>query len=59
VLLALVVVAVVADCKVFDGGREGSATKAQILKVAECGWVEAMAPVAQKERMLTLVATLA
>jgi hypothetical protein len=59
VLLALVVVAVVADCKAFDGGREGSATKAQIPKVAECAWVEAVAAVAQKERMLTLVATLA
>jgi hypothetical protein len=56
VLLALVVVAVVAYCKAFDGGRVGSTMKAQKPKVAKCAWVEA---VAQKERMLALVGTLA
>jgi hypothetical protein len=48
---------VVADCKAFDGGRVGSATKAQIPKVAACVWVEAVAPVVRKERMLVLVGT--
>jgi hypothetical protein len=58
VLLALVVVAVVAGCKAFDGGWVGSATKAQIPKVAACAWVEAVAVVAPKERMLALAGTL-
>jgi hypothetical protein len=45
--------------RLFDGGRVGLATKAQILKVAACAWVEAVAAVARKERMLALVGTLA
>jgi hypothetical protein len=59
VLLALVVVAVVADCKAFDGEWVGSATKAQIMKVAACAWVGAVAAFVPKECMLALARTLA
>jgi hypothetical protein len=50
---------VVAGCKAFDGGWVGSATKAQIPKVAACAWVGAVAAVAPKECMLALAGTLA
>jgi hypothetical protein len=59
VLLALVVVAVVAGCKAFDGGWVGSATKAQIPKVAACAWVGVVAVVVPKECTLVLAGTLA
>jgi hypothetical protein len=59
VLLALVVVAVVASCKAFDGGWVGSATKTQIPKVAACAWVGAVPAVAPKGCMLALAVTLA
>jgi hypothetical protein len=50
VLLALVVaVAGVMACfKAFDGGRVGSAMKAQKLKVTACAWVEVVAAVMPK-----------
>jgi hypothetical protein len=48
---------VVAGCKAFDGGWVGSATKAQIPKVAARAWVGAVAAVAPKECILALVGT--
>jgi hypothetical protein len=48
---------VVADCKTFDGGWVGSATKAQIPKVGARAWVGAVADVAPKECILALVGT--
>jgi hypothetical protein len=47
VLLALVVAvaSVMAGCKAFDGGRVGSATKAQRPKVTAYAWVEVVAAV--------------
>jgi hypothetical protein len=56
-LVVVVVVVVAAGCKAFDGGWVGSATKAQILKVAACAWVGAVAAVAPKECILALVGT--
>jgi hypothetical protein len=46
--LVAVVPGVVADCKAFDGGQAGSATKAQIPKVTACARVEVVAAVAPK-----------
>jgi hypothetical protein len=50
VLLALVVAVadVVAGYKAFDGGRVGSATKAQRPKVTVYAWVEVVAAVVSK-----------
>jgi hypothetical protein len=53
----LVVVAVVAGSKAIDGGWVGSATKAQIPKVAACAWVGAVAAVVPKECILALAGT--
>jgi hypothetical protein len=48
---------VVADCKALDGGRAGSATKAQIPKVTRCGRVEVVAAVVPKGRTLVAAGT--
>jgi hypothetical protein len=59
VLLALVVAVadVVAGCKAFDGGRVGSATKAQRPKVTAYAWVEVVAVVVPKGQTFVVVGT--
>jgi hypothetical protein len=48
---------VVADCRAFDGGWDGSATKAQIPKVTAYAWVEVVAAVAPKGRTFVAAGT--
>jgi hypothetical protein len=59
VLLALVVavVDVVAGCKAFDGGRVGSATKAQRPKVTAYAWVEVVAAMVTKGQTFVVIGT--
>jgi hypothetical protein len=59
VLLALVVAVscVMAGFKAFDGGRMGSATKAQKLKVTACAWVEVVAAVVLKGQTFAVAGT--
>jgi hypothetical protein len=48
---------VVAGCKAFDGGRVGSATKAQRPKVTAYAWVEVVAAMVPKGRTFVVVGT--
>jgi hypothetical protein len=55
--LVVAVSGVVAGCKAFGGVLVGSATKAQIPKMAAYAWVEAVATVALKGRTFVAVGT--
>jgi hypothetical protein len=59
VLLVLVVAVagVMGGCKAFDGGRVGSATKAQRPKVTTYAWVQVVAATVPKGRTFVVAGT--
>jgi hypothetical protein len=54
---SLAVAGVMAGFKAFDGGRMGSSTKAQKLKVTACAWVEVVAAVVLKRQTFAVAGT--